>query len=70
MQTHYTNLGGPDMQDELNTVYMNWALIMSFGSFVGAWALGQSADTMVGYFDIVGSDEFTTFIASMTSTVT
>lgn len=63
MQTNYSSLGG-SIGEELNTVYMMWSLLMAFGSFIGAWALAESADVMLGYYDITGSAEFQNYLQS------
>lgn len=60
MQTNYSSLGG-SIGDELNTVYLMWSLLMAFGSFVGAWALAESADIMLDYYDITGSGLFQSY---------
>lgn len=63
MQTHYTSLGS-SVNEEMNTVYLSWSFLISFGSFLGAWALSESAELMVGYYDVTGSAEFQSYLKS------
>jgi len=61
MQTHYTSLGN-SVNEEMNTVYLSWSFLIAFGSFLGAWALSESANIMVGYYDVTGSAEFQSYL--------
>merc|ERR1711975_97561 len=53
---------GAGIDAEMNTVYLGWAFLISFGSFLGAWALSESANIMVGYYDVTGSSEFQSYL--------
>ena len=44
--------------DEMATQYMMWSFLIAFGSFIGAWAIRQSCEVMVGYYDITDSQAF------------
>ena len=61
MQTHYTNMTDT-IGDEMSTIYMMWSFLSAFGSFISAWAIRESCDIMVGYYDITDSDEFDAYI--------
>ena len=41
-----------DLQKSFDLIYLYWGFIIAFGSFVSAWALGESADRLIGFFDI------------------
>ena len=64
MQTHYTNLTST-VGDEASTIYLMWSFLSAFGSFISAWAIRESCEIMVGYFDITGSQEFDDYLQLM-----
>ena len=41
-----------DLAKSFDLIYLYWGFIIAFGSFVSAWALGESADRLIGFFDI------------------
>ena len=63
MQTHYTNLTST-VGDEMSTIYLMWSFLSAFGSFISAWAIRESCEIMVGYFDITASEEFDAYLQS------
>ena len=52
MYVHYVDVSDVNAQKSFDMIYLYWGFIVAFGAFVGSWALSESAERLIGFFDI------------------
>ena len=56
MYMHYVDVSDETARKSFDMIYLYWGFIVAFGAFLGSWALSESAERLIGFFDIQSTD--------------